>query len=128
MYPKDLKYTKTHEWIKIEDNIATIGITSYAVDKLKEVIYIEFTVEVGEEVKSGDVLGMVESQKATVDIFSPLNGEVIERNEALLKNPSIINKDPYTKEWLVKIKVSDKPCPNELLDALKYEKFSKTLE
>ncbi len=129
MYPKDLKYTESHEWVKIEGNVATIGITSYAVKKLLEIIYIELP-EVGDKIRSFKSFGTVESSKATAEVSSPLDGIILEKNKALEEpdKVDIINQDPYGEGWLVKIKIDDKSKLDKLLSAKEYEEFLKTEE
>jgi len=104
MDPKNLRYAKTHEWASLEGNICTLGITKFAVEQLTDVVYIELP-EVGDHVFVGDSFGEIESVKAVSDLYSPVNGEVIEINEKLIDDPTKISGDPYGKGWMVKIKV-----------------------
>jgi glycine cleavage system H protein len=104
MDPKNLRYAKTHEWASLEGNICTLGITKFAVEQLTDVVYIELP-EVGDHVFAGDSFGEIESVKAVSDLYSPVNGEVIEVNEKLIDDPAKITNDPYGKGWMVKIKV-----------------------
>jgi len=122
--PKDLKYTKEHEWAKIEEDVAIVGITDYAQESLGDVVYVE-TPEIGADVKKGEELGSIESVKAVSDIFSPVSGEVIEINEELSDHPEYINQSPYEKGWIVKIRMSTPEEENELMDSSQYEKFVK---
>lgn len=116
-FPEDLKYTKEHEWVKIENNIATIGITEFAQSELGELVYVEIE-SVGEDLAKDEVFGTVEAVKTTSDLFMPLSGKVIEFNSELDEsagdNPGLINSDPYEAGWIVKIEISN---PEEV-DAL----------
>ncbi|MFZ9045300.1 MAG: glycine cleavage system protein GcvH [Cyclobacteriaceae bacterium] len=104
--PQELKYTKDHEWVKIDGDVATIGITDFAQNELGDIVYVEIETE-GEELSSGEVFGTVEAVKTVSDLFMPVAGEVIEINEALESNPEIVNSDPYGEGWMIKVKVSD---------------------
>ncbi len=105
--PSDLLYTKDHEWVKIEDDIATVGITDFAQGELGDIVYVEIETE-GESIDAGDVFGTVEAVKTVSDLFMPVSGEVIEVNEGLESNPEAVNSDPYGEGWMIKIKISDK--------------------
>lgn len=123
--PKDLKYTKEHEWVKItEEGAALIGITDFAQSELGEIVYVEVDT-VGEELDKEDVFGTVEAVKTTSDLFMPLSGEVLEFNPELDEgegdNPALVNEDPYGKAWIVKIAVQDESELNELLSAEDYK-------
>lgn len=123
--PLDLYYTETDEWISIEGEIATVGITDYAQKKLKNIINVELP-EKNRNVNKGESIGIVESIKAVADIYSPLTGVVVDVNEELLDKPELINHDPYGKGWIFKIKYSDKNEINELMTPEKYsDKISK---
>lgn len=115
----DRLYTETDEWVKIEGNIATVGITDYAQKKLRDIVGIELP-QIQKEVKAGEPVGVVESVKAAADIFSPLSGIIIEVNQALVEHPEIINKDPYGNGWIFKLKITD---PNEKEKLLSPEKY-----
>ncbi|MGB0165474.1 MAG: glycine cleavage system protein GcvH [Luteibaculum sp.] len=104
--PEDLLYTKDHEWVKIEGDIATIGITDFAQGELGDIVFVDVDT-VGDEVESGEVFGSVEAVKTVSDLFMPLSGEVIEFNEELESAPELVNEDPYGKGWMIKIKLSD---------------------
>ena len=118
-----LLYTKEHEWINIEDNdTVTMGITDYAQEQLGDVTFVELP-EVGDEVEQFEELASVESVKAASDIYSPMSGEVVEINSDLEEKPDLINKSPYQKGWLVKIKVSDIDEKNNLMTAEEYREF-----
>ncbi len=118
--PDDLKYTKTHEWVKIEGTHAKIGITDYAQMKLNDIVYVELP-EVGDELKKGDTLGVVESVKAASDIYAPLSGKVIAVNDNVINSPELLNDDPYTN-WLIEIEMSNASEVADLLDADAYKK------
>jgi glycine cleavage system H protein len=118
--PADLQYTKTHEWIKIEGDEATIGISDYAQDALGDVVYVELP-EVGATYEAGQPFGAVESVKAASDLNMPVGGEVIEVNEPLIDQPEMLNADPYGGGWLVKIKVAQ--GVGALMSAEAYEKY-----
>lgn len=105
--PSDLQYTKDHEWVKIDGDIATVGVTDFAQGELGDIVYVEVETE-GESLDTGAVFGTVEAVKTVSDLFMPLSGEVIEINEALESNPEVVNTDPYGEGWMIKIKISDK--------------------
>jgi glycine cleavage system H protein len=104
--PENLKYTKDHEWILVEGDIATVGITDFAQGELGEIVYVEIETE-GETLDSEEVFGTVEAVKTVSDLFMPLSGEIIEFNSGLEEEPEIVNSDPYGKGWMIKIKLSD---------------------
>ena len=120
--PEELRYTKDHEWTRIEGRRATIGITDHAHEQLTDVVYVELPV-VGKVVKAGDVLGTVESVKAVSEIFSPLSGNVVEVNHTLEDAPEIVNGDPYGKGWIVVLEISDPDEGKGLMDAAAYRKL-----
>lgn len=105
--PSDLLYTKDHEWVKIDGDIATVGVTDFAQGELGDIVYVEIETE-GETIDSGEVFGTVEAVKTVSDLFMPLSGEVVEVNEALESNPEVVNSDPYGDGWMIKIKITDK--------------------
>ncbi|NQS90164.1 glycine cleavage system protein GcvH [Patescibacteria group bacterium] len=127
MYPKDLKYTRTHEWAKIEGDIATIGITDFAVKQLTDLVYVEFP-SVGEKVTKDSPFGSIESVKAVSDLTSPITGEVIQVNEELPRKIELITKDPYGEGWMIKVKIKDLTELNTLMDSEKYEELIKKEE
>ena len=104
--PSDLHYTKDHEWVKIDGDVATVGITEFAQGELGDIVYVEIETE-GESLDAGEVFGTVEAVKTVSDLFMPVSGEVIEFNEAIESNPEIVNSDPYGEGWMIKIKISD---------------------
>ncbi|MEX2566873.1 MAG: glycine cleavage system protein GcvH [Cyclobacteriaceae bacterium] len=118
-YPNELKYTKDHEWVKIEGDIATVGITDFAQQELGDIVYIEVET-VGETLKEGEVFGTVEAVKTVSDLFMPLSGEVMEINEELEASPELVNDEPYTSGWMIKIKLNGKPS-SALLSAEEYK-------
>jgi glycine cleavage system H protein len=122
--PSALKYTKDHEWIKIEGNIATVGITEYAQGELGDIVYVDVDT-LDDTVAEGDVFGSVEAVKTVSDLFMPLSGEIIEFNEELEDAPELVNSDPYEKGWMIKIEISDSSQINDLLDAEAYEMLTK---
>ena len=119
-YPEDLQYFDSHEYARLDGNQATIGITAYAIEQLGDVVYLELP-EVGEEVTKGDRLGSVESVKAVEDIYAPLSGTVIERNEAILETPESLGDDPYGDGWLIKIEIQDGEDLDEGMTAEDYQ-------
>ena len=127
MYPENFRYTKDHEWVKIEGDTASVGITDFAQSQLGDVVFVELP-EIGEELKSHQTLGVVESVKAVSDIYSPISGEVTEVNEGLNDDPEILNQDPHSKGWIIKLKIKDKSELDELMSASEYEKYLEGLK
>ena len=121
--PKNLKYTNDHEWVKIEDGIATIGITHFAQGELGDIVYVEVDT-VGETLIKEEVFGTVEAVKTVSDLFMPISGEIIEFNESLESNPEKVNENPYENGWMIKIKVSN---ISELDDLLSPEDYENTI-
>ncbi|NOX45044.1 MAG: glycine cleavage system protein GcvH [Caldiserica bacterium] len=122
MVPQDLLYTESHEWVKVEDGTARVGITDYAQKKLGDVVYVELP-DVGKKVKRGDVIVTVESVKAAESVYAPVSGEVREVNRDAVSSPGIINQDPYGKGWLVVIELADRGELEGLLDPAAYAKL-----
>ncbi len=118
--PTNLKYSKDHEWVKIEGDIAYIGITAYAADQLGDIVFIDVTT-VGDNLDKEEVFGTIEAVKTVSDIFMPIGGEIIEFNEALEGNPGLVNTDPYGEGWIIKINPTDVSEMNDLLDADAYK-------
>lgn len=118
--PKDLKYSNDHEWVAIEGDIATVGITDYAQGELGDLVFVELP-DVGSFVSQGESFGTVEAVKAVSDLFAPISGEVTEINEMLSDDPEIVNKDPYRDGWMIKIKMSSMDELDALLDAQAYK-------
>lgn len=119
-FPQDLKYTKDHEWVKVEGDIATIGITDFAQGELGDIVYVDIDT-VGETIDQEQVFGTVEAVKTVSDLFMPVTGEVLEFNELLEKQPETVNKDPYGEGWMVKVKMSDPAAVEGLLSADEYQ-------
>jgi glycine cleavage system H protein len=119
-YPANLKYTSDHEWISLEGDIATIGITDFAQRELGDIVYVEVET-IGKELEAGAVFGTVEAVKTVSDLFLPVSGSVTELNPALSNEPELVNSDPYGKGWMVKMKVNDPADVAALLDAAAYE-------
>jgi len=122
--PENLKYTKEHEWIKIDGDEAVVGITDFAQRELGDIVYVDVDTE-GEELDKDEVFGTVEAVKTVSDMFMPVAGEVLEFNETLEEEPELINKDPYNEGWIIKIKIKDSDSIKELLDADAYKKIVK---
>lgn len=120
--PAELKYSKEHEWVRVEDNLATVGITDYAQEELGDIVNIELPEE-GDEISKDEAFGAVESVKASSEIFSPLSGKIVEVNEPLLDAPETVNEDPYDEGWMIKIELSDPSELNDLLDSAGYEAY-----
>jgi glycine cleavage system H protein len=119
----DFKYTKDHEWVKVEDNLARIGITDHAQTELTEIVFVEMPAA-GKEVKAGEVLGNVESVKTVSEVFSPVSGVVKESNGKLIDSPELLNKDPYGQGWIVVVEMSS---PSELSSLMSVEDYRKLL-
>jgi len=127
MYPKDLKYTKTHEWIKVENDVGTVGITDFAAKQLTDLVYIELP-SVGEKITKGSPFGVIESVKAVSDLNSPVSGEVIEVHEELSQQIDLISKDPYGEGWMIKVKLQNPEELNNLMNSEDYEEWTKKEE
>ena len=117
--PTNLKYTKDHEWVRVEGDVAVIGITDFAQQELGDIVYVEIET-VGESLEKEEVFGSVEAVKTVSDLFMPLSGEVLELNENLDANPELVNTDPYNDGWMVKVKISDQSELDDLLDSDAY--------
>lgn len=124
--PAELKYSKDHEWVKVDGDVATIGITDFAQGELGELVYVEVDT-IGDELAQNEVFGTVEAVKTTSDLFLPIAGEILEMNPELDENegdnPAMINEDPYGKGWIVKVKIANKTDVAGLMDAATYKKF-----
>ncbi len=118
--PSNLLYTKDHEWVSINDNIATVGITNFAQGELGDIVYVEVETE-GETLNSEEVFGSIEAVKTVSDLFMPLSGEVIEFNEELETQPELVNSDPYESGWIIKIQINNKDDVEKLLNADAYK-------
>ena len=121
-FPTELKYTKDHEWLKIEDRVAFIGITEFAQSELGDIVFLDLDT-VGETLDKEEVFGSIEAVKTVSDLFMPVSGEVIEYNQSLNDNPELINSDPYGEGWIIKIKISDMDELNSLLDSEAYKEL-----
>eukprot|EP00195_Chlamydomonas_chlamydogama_P016037 CAMPEP_0202889892 /NCGR_PEP_ID=MMETSP1392-20130828/436_1 /ASSEMBLY_ACC=CAM_ASM_000868 /TAXON_ID=225041 /ORGANISM="Chlamydomonas chlamydogama, Strain SAG 11-48b" /LENGTH=163 /DNA_ID=CAMNT_0049573329 /DNA_START=53 /DNA_END=544 /DNA_ORIENTATION=+ len=119
--PDGLKYAKSHEWAKVDGDVATVGISDHAQSELGDVVYVELP-EVGKEVKAGETFGAVESVKAASDVYSPVSGEVVEINQALVDKPAQVNSAPYGDGWFIKVKLSNKGELSGLMDSAAYKK------
>jgi len=127
MYPDDRRYTKEHEWVKVEGDRGRVGITDYAQDQLGDVVYVELP-EVGRQLKANDVFGTVESVKAVSELFSPVAGEVVEVNTALTAKPEAINTDPHGQAWMIVVRLADPKVVASLMDAAAYRAHLETAE
>ncbi len=123
--PRDYKYTNEHEWARADGDLVTVGITNYAATQLGDMVYVDMP-QVGQQATQSESLGAMESVKAAADFYSPLSGEVVERNERLLDEPGILNQDPYGDGWFAKIKPSDTAELDKLMDAEAYDEFEKS--
>jgi glycine cleavage system H protein len=120
MVPKDLRYTKDHEWVRIEGDAATVGITEYAASQLGDIVFVELP-ESGRALEQFATFGVVESVKAVSDLFAPLSGEVLEANAALTASPELVNGDPYGKGWMIRLRAPSQEEIDGLLDAAAYD-------
>jgi glycine cleavage system H protein len=120
--PEDNRYAKSHEYVHLEGDIATIGITEYAQKELGDVVFVELP-QVGSQLEAADELGSIESVKAVSELFAPVTGEVVEVNEALADNPALVNTDPFGDGWMVRVKVSDPTEVDELMTAEEYDEY-----
>ena len=119
-FPENLKYTKDHEWVRAEGNVAYIGITDFAQSELGDIVYVEIETE-GEELSHEEIFGTVEAVKTVSDLFMPVSGKVLEVNPALVTNPEGVNKDPYGQGWMIKVEMKDASELNNLLNAADYK-------
>ena len=122
MFPEDLKYIKTHSWVKVEGENGRIGITNYAQEQLSDIVFVELP-EAGKEVSSMDPFGSIESVKATLDLITPVSGEVVEVNEALNDQPEKVNQDPYGEGWLIRVQLDDPQQIDSLMTPVEYEEY-----
>lgn len=119
--PADLKFAKSHEWVRVSGDIATVGISDHAQHELTDVVFAEVP-QVGRKIKAGEATAVVESVKTASDVYSPVSGEIVEANSELTSNPELVNKEPYGKGWFFKVKLSNPPELNSLMDAAAYTK------
>ncbi len=120
-FPADLKYSKEHEWVRVEGNTGTIGITDFAQKELGDIVYVDINT-IGDTIERDKVFGTVEAVKTVSDLFMPVSGKVLEQNSALNDNPEVVNKDPYNEGWMVKIEITNPAELNDLMDAEAYRK------
>jgi len=123
--PEDSRYAKSHEYVHLEGDVATIGITDYAQKELGDVVFVELPT-VGSQLEAADELGSIESVKAVSELFAPVTGEVVEVNEALAEKPELVNTDPYGDGWMIKVRLSDPTEVDELMTAEEYEEYVET--
>lgn len=126
-FPADLKYTKDHEWAKIEGNTVTVGITDHAQSALGDVVFCELPA-VGRQLRVGETFGVVESIKAVSDLYAPVAGKVAANNQAVVDDPSMLNREPQGSAWMVKIEITDSGALKDLMDAAAYEKYVASLK
>jgi glycine cleavage system H protein len=119
-FPQNVKYTNEHEWIRLEGDVAYVGITDYAQEQLGDIVFVDIPTE-GETLEAGEVFGTIEVVKTISDLFLPVAGEVVEQNRALEENPELVNKDPYGEGWLIKMKPANAADLDNLLDAEGYK-------
>ena len=122
MYPANYRYTREHEWVALEGDVATVGITDHAQKELGDIVFVELP-KIGHRVEAGKPCGTVESVKAVSEIFSPVSGEVVEVNSALADSPQWINEEPHGKAWMIKVKLSSPAPPDQLLTAEQYDQY-----
>lgn len=127
MYPTDYLYSRDHEWVQVEDDVCVLGITDFAQQELGEVVFVELP-EVGQVFNSGDEIGTIESVKAVAEVYTPVAGEVVEVNDAVVDDPELLNEDPQHEGWLIKIRFSSASDLKELMNAEQYEEFVKSGE
>lgn len=120
-FPQDLKYSSDHEWVRVEGDFAFIGITDFAQDQLGDIVYVDITVDEGDEIEAGEVFGSVEAVKTVSDLFMPITGKLVEVNPELDGAPESINTDPYGNGWILKIEISDASDLDNLMDAEGYQ-------
>ena len=122
-FPEELRYTSQHEWARVEGSTVQVGITDFAQDALGDVVYVDVP-EAGTDVKAGEPFGEVESTKSVSDVYSPVTGTVLERNDALADNPQLVNEDPYGAGWMIRVEIVEETMPEGLLDAAAYRQFT----
>jgi glycine cleavage system H protein len=127
MYPSEYLYSREHEWIRVQDDVCVLGITEFAQQELGEVVFVELP-EVGQVFDSGDEVGTIESVKAVAEIYTPLAGEVVEINDAVVDDPELINEDPHQEGWLIKVRFSSAADLKQLMNAEQYEEYVKSGE
>jgi len=125
MYPTEYLYSKEHEWVRVQDDICVLGITEFAQQELGEVVYVELP-EVGQVFDTNDEIGTIESVKAVAEVYTPVAGEIVEINEAVVEDPELLNEEPHTEGWLVKVRFSSAADLKSLMSAEKYEEYVKS--
>ncbi len=121
-YPDDLRYTNDHEWARLEGDVVTVGITSYATDQLGDVVFVELP-EVGRKLEATKTFGVVEAVKTVSDLYAPVSGEVVEVNGALADNPAVVNQSPYGEGWMIKLRVADRSALQKLMSSEDYARM-----
>jgi glycine cleavage system H protein len=121
--PENRKYTKTHEWVQVDGDVVTVGLTDHAQQELGDITYLELP-EAGDAISAGEPFGVVESVKAASDVYSPIDGEILERNDAAIDAPEVINQSPYDNAWLIKVKLANPSQLDALLDSKAYDAFA----
>jgi glycine cleavage system H protein len=124
MYPQELLYTKEHEWIRVDEEIGTIGITDYAQHELGDVVFVELP-KIGDHITANEAFGTIESVKAVSEIFAPVDGEVVGINSKLQNSPDLVNSDPHGEAWLIRVRLSDRTDADKLMTAEEYEAYIK---
>ena len=120
-FPDDIRYTATHEWARLEKDIVTVGVTSFAADQLGDVVLVELP-EMGAKLEAGKTFGVIEAVKTVSDLYPPVSGEVVERNEALTDNPALVNQDPFGAGWIVRLRCAEPAGHAKLMSSAEYEK------
>ena len=120
-YPDDLRYLESHEYVRLDGEIATVGLSAFAIDQLGDIVFLELSAEIGDTLEASDGIGNIESVKAVEDLYSPVSGTVVERNEGLIETPELIQEDPYGEAWLIKVKVDNpEDCLAKTMSAQEY--------
>lgn len=127
MYPRDYLYSKDHEWVRVEDDVCVLGITEFAQQELGEVVFVELP-EIGQVFNAGDEIGTIESVKAVAEVYTPVAGEVVEVNDSVVDDPELLNEDPHSEGWLIKLRFSSASDLKDLMDPEKYEEYVKSGE
>ncbi|MEO0080195.1 MAG: glycine cleavage system protein GcvH [candidate division WOR-3 bacterium] len=122
--PENLKYSKTHEWVRVDGDIATVGITDFAQQELSDIVFVEITA-LGQKVQQSDSIGIIEAVKAVADLYAPVSGEVVEANDAVKATPALVNSDPYGQGWLAKIRLTNSAELESLLGPAAYAELAK---
>jgi glycine cleavage system H protein len=123
--PTDLRYTKTHEWVRLDGDVATVGLTDFAQNELGDITYLELP-EIGDSVTQSEPFGVVESVKAASDIYAPIDGEIVERNDNAVDSPEVVNASPYDRAWLIKIRIADPSQVQSLMDPRAYDSYAES--